>query len=182
MPKSMPCDCHREDGVEIQRHALILLLVINAAMFCLELVAGILATSTALLADSLDMFADAAVYGMALYAVGKAHSEKRRAAFTSGIFQGVLGLMVIGEVIRHFLYGSEPASLVMIIVGAAAIAANVSCLWLLRKQRRGEVHMRASWIFTRTDALANLGTIVQGDWSSQRGAVSRIWSSEPRSL
>jgi Co/Zn/Cd efflux system component len=50
----------------------------------------------------------------------------------------------------------------MIMIGAAAVAANVSCLWLLRKQRRGEVHMRASWIFTRTDALANLGTILAG--------------------
>ena len=158
----MSCDCHREDDVEIQRHVLVLLLAINATMFCLEVVAGILANSTALLADSLDMFADAAIYGIALYAVGKAHSAKRRAALTSGIFQGILGLIVVGEVIRHFLYGSEPASLVMITVGAAAVAANVSCLWILRKQRRGEVHMRASWIFTRTDALANLGTILAG--------------------
>ncbi len=158
----MSCDCHREDNVEIQRHVLVLLLAINATMFCLEVVAGMLANSTALLADSLDMLADAAIYGIALYAVGKPDSAKRRAAFTSGIFQGVLGLLVVGEVIRHFLYGSEPTSRVMIIVGGAALAANISCLWLLRKQRRGEVHIRASWIFTRTDALANLGTIVGG--------------------
>ena len=151
----------REDDIE-KRHILVPLLAINATMFCLEVVAGILANSTALLADSLDMFAGATIYGIALYAVGKAHSAKRRAAFTSGIFQGVLGLMVVGEVIRHFLHGSEPASLVMIMVGVAAVAANVSCLWLLRKQRRGVVHMRASWIFTRTDALANLGTILAG--------------------
>jgi len=158
----MSCDCHREDSAEIQRHVLVLLLVINATMYFLEIAAGVLANSTALLADSLDMFADAAIYGIALYAVGRPHSAKRRAAFTSGIFQGVLGLMVVGEVIRHFLYGSEPASLVIIVGGAAALAANVSCLWLLRKQRRGEVHIRASWIFTRTDALANLGTILGG--------------------
>ena len=75
----------------------------------------------------------------------------------------MLGLLVVSEVIRHFLYGSEPASLAMMMVGAAALAANVSCLWLLRKQRRGEVHIRASWIFTRTDALANLGTILTGE-------------------
>jgi len=115
-----------------------------------------------LLADSLDILADATVYGIALYAVGKPDSAKRRAAFTSGILQGVLGLLVVGEVIRRFLYRSEPASLVMIMLGAAALAANVSCLWILRKQRRGEVHIRASWIFTRTDALANLGIIIGG--------------------
>jgi len=158
----MPCDCHREDNVEIQRRTLVLLLAINATMFCFEVGAGILANSTALLADSLDMFADATIYGIALYAVGKPHFAKRRAAFASGILQGTLGLLVVGEVVRHFLYGSEPWSLVMIMAGAAALAANVSCLWLLRKQRRGEVHIRASWIFTRTDALANLGTILGG--------------------
>ena len=158
----MPCDCHSEDNEEIQHHVLVLLLAINATMFFLEVVAGILANSTALLADSLDMLADAAIYGVALYVVGKPNSAKRRAALASGIFQGVLGLLVVGEVIRHFVYGSEPMSLVMIVVGCAALAANVSCLWVLRKQRRGEVHIRASWIFTRTDALANLGTIIGG--------------------
>jgi Co/Zn/Cd efflux system component len=118
----MPCDCQREDDLEIQRHALVLLLVINATIFCLEVVAGILANSTALLADSLDMFADAAVYGIALYAVGKPHSVKRRVAFITGIFQGVLGLMVTGDVILRYLFGSEPTSLAMISVGAAALA------------------------------------------------------------
>jgi cation diffusion facilitator family transporter len=157
----MSCDCQRE-GVEIQHHVLVPLLAINATMFCLEIVAGILANSTALLADSLDMLADAAIYGIALYAVGKPDSAKRRAALTSGIFQGVLGLLLVAEVIRRFLYGSEPTSLIMIMVGVAALAANISCLWLLRKQREGEVHIRASWIFTRTDALANLGTIFGG--------------------
>jgi cation diffusion facilitator family transporter len=157
----MSCDCRRE-GVEIQRHVFVLLLAINATMFWLEIVSGILANSTALMADSLDMLADAAIYGIALYAVGEPNSAKRAAALTSGIFQGVLGLLLVAEVIRRFLYGSEPASLVMIAVGAAALAANISCLWLLRKQREGEVHVRASWIFTRTDALANLGTIFGG--------------------
>jgi cation diffusion facilitator family transporter len=158
----MPSECHGRNDVEIQRDALALLLAINAVMFCLEIVAGILASSTALLADSLDMLADATIYGIALHAVGKPESIKRRAALTSGILQGVLGLLVVGEVVRRFLFGSEPESLVMIMVGAAALAANVSCLWLLRKQRHGEVHIRASWIFTRTDALANLGTILAG--------------------
>ncbi len=112
----MSCDCHREDSVEIQHHVLVLLLAINATMFCLEIAAGILANSTALLADSQDMLADAAIYGIALYAVGKPDSAKRTAALISGIFQGMLGLLVIGEVIRHFLCGSEPTSLVMIMV------------------------------------------------------------------
>jgi cation diffusion facilitator family transporter len=158
----MPCGCQIQAEEGIQNRVLVLLLSINGIMFCAEVVAGILANSTALLADSLDMLADASIYGIALYVVGKSNSIKRQAAFLSGIFQGVLGLLVSSDVIRRFLFGSEPKSLAMIVVGTTALSANVTCLWLLRKQRHGEVHIRASWIFTRTDALANLGTILGG--------------------
>jgi len=158
----MACDCHAESKEGIQTGALIRLLLINGAMFCVEAVAGILANSSALLTDSLDMLADTAIYGIALYADGRANSAKRRAALTSGIFQGVLGLFVASDVIRRFLFGSEPTSLAMIAIGAAALATNLACLWLLRKQLHGEVHIRAAWIFTRTDALANVGTILAG--------------------
>lgn len=158
----MPCGCQIQAEEGIQNRVLVLLLSINGIMFCAEVVAGILANSTALLADSLDMLADASIYGIALYVVGKSNSIKRQAAFLSGIFQGVLGLLVSSDVIRRFLFGSEPKSLAMIVVGTTALSANVTCLWLLRKQRHGEVHIRTSWIFTRTDALANLGTILGG--------------------
>jgi Co/Zn/Cd efflux system component len=158
----MPCDCRHEAKEGIQHRVLVALLAINGVMFCAEVVVGVLANSSTLLADSLDMLADAAIYGLALYAVGKPNSVKRRAALISGFSQGVLGLLVAGDVLRRFLFGSEPISLAMIAVGAAALAANITCLWLLRKQRHGEVHIRASWIFTRTDALANVGTILGG--------------------
>jgi len=82
----MACDCHAESKEGIQAGVLIPLLVINGAMFCVEAVAGILANSSALLTDSLDMLADTAIYGLALYADGRANSAKRRAALTSAAF------------------------------------------------------------------------------------------------
>jgi hypothetical protein len=51
----MPCDCHLEAEEAMQNRVLLVLLTINAAMFCAEVVAGIFANSSALLADSLDM-------------------------------------------------------------------------------------------------------------------------------
>jgi Co/Zn/Cd efflux system component len=50
----------------------------------------------------------------------------------------------------------------MMAVGALALAANLVCLALLAKHRDGEVHMRASWIFSVNDVLANLGVILSG--------------------
>ena len=55
------------------------LLALNAFMFVAELVVGIIGESTGVIADSLDMLADALVYGIALYAVGRCPSIKNRA-------------------------------------------------------------------------------------------------------
>lgn len=136
--------------------------VINAGMFVAELVAGWIAQSTGLLADSLDMFADAAVFALSLYAVGKAISLKKRAARISGYLQLTLALGTFFEVVRRFIYGSEPEAKIMIIVAAIALVANAACMWMLAKHRNGEVHMQASWIFLTNDVIANAAVIVAG--------------------
>lgn len=145
-----------------QRRVLVVLLVINAVMFVAEMVLGILADSSGLIADSLDMLADAMVYGLSLYAVGHAVSRKIRAARLSGWFQILLAWGVAADVLRRIVFGSEPESALMMGVGAVALAANVVCLVLISKHRDGGVHMRASWIFSTNDVLANLGVIVAG--------------------
>lgn len=145
-----------------ERWTLRWLLAINATMFVVELVLGWIAESMGLLADSLDMLADAAVYGVAFLAVGGSLRRKTRAAAVSGILQLVLAGGLAAEVARRALFGSAPASWLMIVVSVVALAANTACLLLLRRHRRGEIHMRASWIFTATDAQANLGVIIAG--------------------
>lgn len=139
-----------------------LLLGINASMFLIEIVVGWIAQSTGLISDSLDMFADAAVYCLSLYAVGKSTQHKHRAALISGFFQMALALGAVTEVIRRFVVGSEPQGTLMIGMAAVALIANVTCLFLLAKHRKGEVHMRASWIFSTNDVIANGGVIVAG--------------------
>lgn len=156
------CDCHIEIKERTESRVLLILLGINALMFVAEIIFGILSESTALIADSLDMLADATVYGIALYAVGKPALAKIGAARLSGIFQILLGLLVAFDVLRRLLWGSEPKSLLMIIVGLFALLANVICLRLIARHKDGEVHMRASWIFSRNDVIANTGIILGG--------------------
>ena len=139
-----------------------ILLGINAAMFVIEMGAGLIAQSTGLIADSLDMFADAAVYGLALFAVGRAARLQVRAAHLAGFFQIVLALGVLVEVARRFLYGSEPESMLMMGIGLVALVANVSCLLMIYGHREGGAHMKASWIFSANDVLANIGVIAAG--------------------
>jgi len=137
------------------------LLAINAVMFLVEIIAGWLAQSTGLIADSLDMFADSAVYGLALYAVGHA-GRQLRAARLSGWLQLLLALGVLGEVLRRWLTGSAPEPLPMMGIALLALAANLACMAMLAKHREGGAHMRASWIFSTNDVLANLGVILAG--------------------
>lgn len=156
------CGCEIEIRDREQRRVLIILLAINGMMFVAEFGLGILSESTALIADSLDMLADAGVYGIGLYAVGRAATHKIRAARWSGLFQILLGLGVLADILRRAIFGSEPESWMMMAVGAVALVANVICLILIARHREGEVHMRASWIFSKNDVIANLGIILGG--------------------
>lgn len=154
------CGCHIEIKNKEQSRVLVILLAINAVMFFIEVILGILSESSSLIADSLDMLADATVYAIGLYAVGRTAMTKVHAAHISGIFQVLLGLMVIADVVRRMIYGSDPQSLLIICVGFIALIANIICLRLISQHKDGEVHMRASWIFSKNDVIANAGIIL----------------------
>lgn len=156
------CDCDIEINDASQKRTLVILLLINAVMFVVELTLGWYAQSTGLIADSVDMLADATVYGIGLYAVGRSVIHKAHAALASGWYQLALGLLIILDVSRRAIVGSEPLSTMMIAVGIAALIANIICLRLIERHRNGEVHMRASWIFSRNDVIANAGVIAGG--------------------
>ena len=138
------------------------LLGINALLFVVEMTAGLIAQSTGLIGESLDNFSDAAVYGLALYAVGHSVKMQVRAAHLAGVLQLILAVGVLVEVVRRFVFGSEPESLVMMAIAFVALIANTSCLLLISKHREGGAHMKASLIFSANDVVINLGGITAG--------------------
>lgn len=154
------CDCHIEATDASQGKILKTLLILNGAMFVAELVVGFVADSTGVLADSLDMLADALVYALGLYAIGRHAAVKRRAAFFSGVFQITLALGIAAEIVRRAVTGSDPASLPMFLVSIMALIVNIRCLALISREKEGEVHMRASYIFSKNDVIANSGVIL----------------------
>lgn len=156
------CGCEVEIKNASQKRVLYWLLGINFTMFFVEMSVGLFADSTALIADSLDMLADAIVYGIGIYAVGKSLLHKGNAAQISGYFQLMLGMIILIDITRRMLFGSEPVSSLMIGMGFIALIANVVCLLIIRNHKNDEVHMRASWIFSANDVIANLGVITAG--------------------
>jgi len=158
----MACNCNVEITDASQKKLLIVLLSINLAFFVFEFGIGWYAESIGLIADSLDMLADALIYGIAIYAIGRAASIKANAALLSGYFQLALALIIGLEIVRRYFFGSEPVSTLMMVMGLLALIANAYCLKLIFKHRNGEVHMRASWIFSANDVIANVGVIFSG--------------------
>ena len=156
------CGCGTDQADQLERKTLIALLGINAIMFVVEFALGWFGESSGLIADSLDMLADACVYAISFYAVGKAAQKKIVAAKVSGVLQIALGLGVLADVLRRFLFGSDPIAPLIMAVGLVAFCANVLCLYLISKHKDSGIHMRASWIFSTNDVIANSGVIISG--------------------
>lgn len=145
-----------------QRKVLLILLAINFLMFLIEAGASWIADSTALFADALDMLADALVYSVSLYAIGRSLLHKARVAFISGVVELGMGLTALFEVRVKWLYGSAPESDMMMAIGLLALTANVACVYLIAAFRHGDIHLRASYIFSKNDVIANVGVISSG--------------------
>ena len=142
-----------------QRRILTVVLAINAAMFVVELAGGLLAHSTALLADSVDMLGDAIVYGFSLYVVGRGRQWQARGALLKGGVMAAFGVGVLAEVALKLVTGVVPAAAVMSGVGAMALAANgvvLACLW---RRRDDDLNMRSAWMCSRNDVVANVGVV-----------------------
>ena len=145
-----------------ERRTLKWVLGINATQVIVAGAVGIAAQSTGLLGAALDNLADTGVYVVSLYAVGRTVVAKSRAARLSGVLLIVLALGLLGEVIRRFVAGSEPIGLAMIVTAIANAATNLLNLRLLRSHREQGVHLKASWIFTTNDMIANGGIAASG--------------------
>lgn len=158
--------CCQEKACEVatlrERHSTVLkiVLAINAVMFCLEVIAGLVAQSTALLADALDMFGDTLVYGFSLYVIARSVSWKAAAAVLKGTIMGIFGLAVLAEAGYKLLYPTVPRAEVIGAIGILALLANASCLLLLWRHRGDDVNMRSTWLCSRNDVLANCGVLI----------------------
>jgi cation diffusion facilitator family transporter len=156
------CGCHAQATNEAERRILRLALVLNATMFVVGIVAGLIAQSMGLIADSLDMLADASAYGIALVAWQRSANFKASAATLSGTLLLILGAGVVAGVVWRLVVGSHPEGAWMMGIAFIALIVNAAVLRLLERFRHGEVHLRATWLFTRVDVIANLAVILSG--------------------
>lgn len=137
-----------------------IVLAINAVMFIVEGTAGLLARSTSLLADSLDMLGDALVYGFSLFVLARSSRWQASAALAKGLFMLAFGLGVLGEAAYKAFHPVMPGVATMGIVGALALAANLVCFSLLYRHRSDNLNMSSTWLCSRNDLIANASVLV----------------------
>ena len=153
------CSADLDKASPAERHTLIVVLVLNAGMFLAEFSAGLVAGSTALLADSLDMLADALIYALGLFALGRAAHWRSRAALASGLFQLALGTGVAGQAMTKVFVDGLPDVATMGLFGVLALLVNTACFLLLARFRHGDINLRATWICSRNDMIGNAGVL-----------------------
>ena len=141
------------------RRALWLVVILNIGFGLAEIVAGFMANSQALKADALDFLGDGSITFVALLALGWTAATRARVAFTQGLFLGALGLWVIGMAVWRAMNALPPEAELMGGVGLAALAVNVVAALILARFREGDAQARAVWLFSRNDALNNIGVI-----------------------
>jgi len=167
------CSSEVRNGRE--RKLLWVVLILNFGMFVIEFIAGWVADSSGLLADSLDMLADAAVYSLSLYAVGRSLYHKGRAALLNGSLQLMLGVLIIIDIARRIWQGSDPQPQLMLSISFLALVVNAICFALLYQFRSGDVNLKASWICSRNDILANVGVLISAGLVTWLGVPWPDW-------
>lgn len=110
------------------RRALWLVLAINAAMFAVEIGAGLAAGSASLQADALDFLGDAANYAISLFVVGMALRYRAMAALAKAATMGIFGLWVIGITIWHAVHGTLPMAFTIGAVGSRHLSSMLDPL------------------------------------------------------
>src|SRR3990170_4341415 len=156
---------------ERQSSTLKTVLGINAVMFLVELVAGIISGSVALLSDSLDNLGDALTYGLSLYVVSHGARSKAKVALFKGGLIMAAGLFVLVQVLYGVLHPGVPVLETMGIVSLVALAANATCLALLWKHRAEDVNMSSVWECSRNDIASNVSVFIAAGavWLTQSG-------------
>ncbi|MCV6590825.1 MAG: cation diffusion facilitator family transporter [Marinobacterium sp.] len=149
------------------RRILLVVIVINAVMFFVEMIAGWIAGSQALQADALDFLGDTISYGVSLWAIGKALSIRSRAALAKGISLTLMALWVAGSTLYKVFILNTPDALTMGSIAISAFVANMISVLLLMRYRNGDANVRSVWLCSRNDAIGNLVVVA---------AASGVWA------
>ncbi|HEX6708362.1 MAG TPA: cation transporter [Albitalea sp.] len=144
----------------VYRRVLWAALLLNVAMFAVEVAASASSDSVSLLADAIDFLGDAANYGVSLSVLGLAVAWRARASLLKAVSMAGFGVFVLGRAAWSLALGETPQALTMGAVGVLALAVNVGVAAMLYRYRSGDSNMRSVWVCSRNDAFGNIAVML----------------------
>lgn len=145
------------------RKVVIIVAFLNLAYFGVEFAVALSIGSVSLFADSVDFLEDASVNFLIATALSWGAINRARLGMALAGILFIPGLATLWTAWEKFMAPLPPAPLPLTLVGAGALAVNLSCAFMLARYR---VHSgsltRAAFLSARNDALANLAIIVAG--------------------
>lgn len=158
-------DCCQNKSCELaqlkkdQSKVLWVVLVINAVMFFVEFGGGLISSSLALAADSLDMLGDAIAYGSSLYVIHRGTRAKALSASLKGGIMIFSAAVVLLQALWKIKTLSIPEVNLMSGITVVALLANITCLILLTRHKNDDVNMSSVWVCSRNDLIANTSVL-----------------------
>ena len=135
---------------------------INIGMFVVEFVSGLIANSSSLIADSLDMLGDAFVYGLSIFVLAKHQKIQAKASVIKGIIMLAFGAYIIWEVFDKITHPIVPTAEIISYIGVLALIANIICFILLTRHKGQNINLKSAWTCSRNDLFSNTGVIGAG--------------------
>jgi cobalt-zinc-cadmium efflux system protein len=165
---------HHPVSPDADRGKLRLALGLILGFMALEVAAGVIAGSLALLSDAAHMLTDAAAVGLALTALGLAARPPSgrftfglgRAEILSAQINGATLLVLAGvigfEAVRRLLDPPEVEGGLVIVVGLLGAAVNLAAAWALARAQRRSLNVEGARAHVLTDLYASLGAALAG--------------------
>ena len=168
------------------RSRLAIAFVLTATFFLVEVVAGWLSGSLALIADAGHMATDVVALGASVVATRiavrkdtsgrRSFGSYRAEVFASGLavlmMLGV-GIFVIVEAIQRIGADPDIASTTMLVVGALGLVVNLTSLALLRRGAAESLNVKGAYLEVVADTVGSVGVIVAGLLVAATG--SAVW-------
>jgi cobalt-zinc-cadmium efflux system protein len=149
--------------------------VVTAVFMVVEIGAGLVTGSLALLSDGAHMVTDVLGLGLALAAILAARGGDRRAGRTFGLYRaevlaalanavllfGVAGYVLYEAILRFSSPPSVPG-LPVVVVSVLGLAANVVAFLLLREGQSESLNLRGAYLEVVADMVGSVGVLVSG--------------------
>lgn len=163
-----------EISANADRRYLTIALALIAGFMAVEVVAGIIARSLALLSDAAHMLTDAGALALSLIVIrfvqrpgGEALTYgRRRAEVLSGQANGavllVLAVLVTYESISRLITPPDVSGAAVTAVAAIGGVVNILAAWVLAKANRRNLNIESSFQHILMDLYASIGTLIAG--------------------